>query len=67
MPDPGAPPRALGSGVGDTSHDHVEEVVVDRLLRAQRVVEERAAGLESAQLYRESNISKWRFGFLCVG
>lgn len=62
MPDPDPP-----SDAGNSSKDQAEKIVVGRLLSAQRVVEERAAGLESAQLYRESNISKWRFGFLCVG
>ncbi|CAN8102799.1 unnamed protein product [Discula destructiva] len=35
--------------------------------KAQKTDGQETAALESALLYRESNIPKWRFAFLCVG
>lgn len=67
MPDPGPSSQAFDSGPGNPSNADPEKLVVDRLLNAQHVVEQRAAALESAQLFQESSISTWRFGFLCVG
>lgn len=68
MASQAAPEAALGAGK-PSDHGQQAEKTSDQLAKELSNVKDPqdVADLESALLYRESIIPKWRFVFLCVG